>query len=77
MTLPIRNITSSLNALEEWDALGVHGGNYRLRERPDPTTGRSQETPTDPSIIVKRLRMRGKTFTETPQLEQQQLQLQD
>ena len=26
---------------QEWDALGVHGGNCCLRERSDPTTGRS------------------------------------
>ena len=57
MTPPLRNMLTPERS-QEWDALGVHGGNCCLRE-----------TPTEPWTTVKSRRLTGKTFTETPQLE--------
>ena len=80
MTPPIRNmLTSFLNALKS--GMLIAAFESVLIEQPDDRMDNAnregEETPTGPWTTVKSRRMRGKTFTETPQLEQQQLQLQD
>ena len=86
MTPPIRNmLTSFLNAiksgmpLESTEVLAAFESVLiqQSDDRLNNANRENEEIPTKPWTTVKSRRLRGKTFTETPQLDQQQLQLQD
>ena len=86
MTPPIRNmLTGFLNALksgmplESMEVIAAFQSVLiqQSDDRMDNANREDEETPTEPWTAVKSRRLRGKTFTETPQLQQQQLQLQD
>ena len=86
MTPPIRNmLTNFLNALksgmsmESTEVIAAFES-VLIQQSDDYMDSASREdleTPTDPWTTVKSRRLRGKTFKETPQLDQQQLQLQN
>ena len=86
MTPPIRNmLTNFLNALksgmsmESTEVIAAFES-VLIQQSDDYMDSASREdleTPTDPWTTVKSRRLRRKTFKETPQLDQQQLQLQN